>query len=109
MLAIISGRRSRAVELRARDLGIAHVLQGIDDKLAAFEALRARLGVPRAQVACVGDDTPDVPVMRVVGLAFAVADAHDDALAVADVVTRARGGHGAVREVCDRLLAARAG
>ena len=109
VFAIISGRRSRAVELRARDLGIAHVLQGIDDKLAAFEALRTRLGVPRAQVACVGDDTPDVPVMQVVGLAFAVADAHDDALAAADVVTRARGGHGAVREVCDRLLVARAG
>ncbi len=105
--AIISGRRARAVERRARDLGIAHVLQGIDDKLAAFERLRARLGVPHAQVACVGDDTPDVALMRAVGLAFAVADAHEDALAAADVITHAPGGHGAVREICDRLLAAR--
>lgn len=105
--AIISGRRARAVERRARDLGIAHVLQGIDDKLAAFERLRARLGVPHAQVACVGDDTPDVAVMRAVGLAFAVADAHEDALAAADVITHTPGGHGAVREICDRLLAAR--
>lgn len=106
-LAIISGRRSRAVEVRARDLGIAHVLQGIDDKLAAFEALRARLGIPPALCACVGDDTPDAPLMRAVGLAFAVADAHADALAAADLVTVARGGRGAVREVCDLLLAAR--
>ncbi len=105
--AILSGRRSVAVERRARDLGIAHVLQGIDDKLAAFDRLRSRLGLSRAQCACVGDDTPDVPVMRAAGLAFAVADAHDDALAVADVVTRLRGGHGAVREICDRLVAAR--
>jgi 3-deoxy-D-manno-octulosonate 8-phosphate phosphatase (KDO 8-P phosphatase) len=105
--AIISGRDSAAVARRARDLGIAHVLQGIDDKLAAFERLRARLGLARAQCACVGDDTPDVPVMRVAGLAFAVADAHDDAIAAADVVTRLRGGQGAVREICDRLLAAR--
>jgi 3-deoxy-D-manno-octulosonate 8-phosphate phosphatase (KDO 8-P phosphatase) len=105
--AIISGRRSRAVVRRARDLGIAHVLQGIDDKRGAFERLRGRLGVPHAQCACVGDDTPDAPLMQVVGLAFAVADAHEDALAAADVVTRARGGQGAVREVCDLLLAAR--
>ena len=108
-LAIISGRRSRAVELRARDLGIAHVLQGIDDKRAAFERLRRRLGVPAAQVACIGDDTPDVPVMQAVGLAFAVADAHEDALSAADLITHAPGGRGAVREVCDRLLAARGG
>ena len=107
-LAIISGRRSRAVQQRARELGIAHVLQGIDDKLAALERLRARLRLPLAAVACVGDDTPDVALMQAVGLAFAVADAHPDALAAADVVTRAPGGQGAVREVCDRLLAARA-
>jgi 3-deoxy-D-manno-octulosonate 8-phosphate phosphatase (KDO 8-P phosphatase) len=105
--AIISGRRSTAVVRRARDLGIADVLQGIDDKLAAFERLRVRLGLARAQCACVGDDTPDVPVMRVAGLAFAVADAHEDAIAAADVVTRLRGGQGAVREICDRLVAAR--
>lgn len=105
--AIISGRKSVAVERRARDLGIAHVLQGIDDKLAAFERLRTRLRLARAQCACVGDDTPDVPVMRVAGLAFAVADAHDDAIAAADMVTRLRGGRGAVREICDRLVAAR--
>ena len=67
-----------------------------------------RLRLPLAAVACVGDDTPDVALMQAVGLAFAVADAHPDALAAADVVTRAPGGQGAVREVCDRLLAARA-
>ncbi len=105
--AIISGRNSVAVELRARDLGIAHVLQDIDDKLTAFDRLRTRLGISRAQCACVGDDTPDVLVMRAAGLAFAVADAHDLGPQAAGVVTRLRGGQGAVREVCDRLIAAR--
>lgn len=106
-VAILSGRRSMAVRLRARDLGISHVLQGIDDKLAAFQRLHRRLGLSAAQCACIGDDTPDAEMMRAAGLAFAVADAHADALAAADVITHLPGGRGAVREVCDRLLAAR--
>jgi 3-deoxy-D-manno-octulosonate 8-phosphate phosphatase (KDO 8-P phosphatase) len=108
-IAILSGRRSRAVARRCRDLGIRHVVQGSRDKLRDFRTLAAKLGVSAAQCAYVGDDAPDVPLLRAVGVAFAVADAHPSARAAAHHVTRVAGGCGAVREVCDRLLAAQPG
>jgi 3-deoxy-D-manno-octulosonate 8-phosphate phosphatase (KDO 8-P phosphatase) len=108
-IAILSGRRSRGVTRRCRELGIRHVVQGSDDKLRDFRTLAAKLGVTPTQCAYIGDDSPDVPLLRAVGLAFAVADAHPNARAAAHHVTRLGGGCGAVREVCDRLLAARAG
>lgn len=106
-VAVISGRSSRAVARRCRELGIRHLHQGVGDKAAALERLRSRLGVSAAHCACIGDDEPDVPLMRAVGLAFAVADAHASARAAAHRVTSLPGGAGAVREVCDLLLAAR--
>lgn len=106
-VAIISGRDSPHVKQRARDLGIRHVFQGVGEKLPVFEKLRERLGLKAEQCACVGDDRPDVPVMRAVGLAFAVFDAHPSALRAADMVTPNVGGRGAVRNVCDLLVAAR--
>lgn len=105
--AVISGRRSAMTARRCRELGVRHVLQGIEDKLAAFQRLRGRLGVSSGECACVGDDLPDIPLMREVGLSFAVADAHPQARSAAHVVTRLAGGQGAVREVCDYLLEAR--
>ncbi len=105
-VAVISGRSSRAVQRRCRELGIRHVLQGIEDKLAAFESLIRRLGVPPEACACVGDDVVDVPLMRAVGLAYAVPNAHPAARRVAHRTTRLPGGRGAVREVCDSLLRA---
>jgi|SRR5579872_2393058 len=107
VVAVISGRRSKMVAARCRDLDIEHVLQGAEDKVAAFEQLRKRLKVERSDCACVGDDSADVPLMRTVRLAFAVADAHADAIRAAHVVTTLNGGEGAVREVCDYILAAR--
>ena len=106
-VAIISGRRSAAVVRRARELGIRHVFQGASDKLPVFERLRKRLRLQATQCACVGDDVPDVPVMRAAGLAFAVADAHPAALQAADMATPNAGGRGAVRDICDLLIAAR--
>jgi 3-deoxy-D-manno-octulosonate 8-phosphate phosphatase (KDO 8-P phosphatase) len=106
-VAIISGRRSAAVARRARELGIRHVFQGSGDKLPVFERLRKRLRLDASQCACVGDDVPDVPIMRAVGLAFAVADAHPAALQAADMATPNAGGRGAVRDICDLLIAAR--
>jgi 3-deoxy-D-manno-octulosonate 8-phosphate phosphatase (KDO 8-P phosphatase) len=106
-VAVISGRRSAMTAKRCRELGVKHLLQGIDDKLAAFNTLRGRLGVTPSLCACVGDDVPDVPLMREVGLSFAVADAHPQARNAAHLVTRLPGGQGAVREVCDYLLEAR--
>ncbi len=106
-VAIISGRRSAAVERRAAELGIRHLRQGCEDKAEALRALGAALGVPADAAACVGDDTPDLPMMALVALPIAVADAHPSVLAAARHVTRAAGGAGAVREVCDLLLDAR--
>ena len=104
-VAVISGRRSPIVAARCRELGVRHVLQGVGDKLAALTRLCARLKLTPSACACVGDDLPDVPVMRAAALSFAVADAHHAARRAADIVTRLPGGRGAVREVCDHLLA----
>jgi 3-deoxy-D-manno-octulosonate 8-phosphate phosphatase (KDO 8-P phosphatase) len=106
-VAVISGRTSKMVSVRCRELGVEHVIQGAEDKVAAFEKLRKRLKIEASESACVGDDAVDVPLMKVVKLAFAVADAHRDAVRAAHVVTSLPGGQGAVREVCDYLLEAR--
>lgn len=106
-VAIISGRKSGMTGHRCRELGIPHLFQGVEDKLAVFHRLRQRLDLASRVCACVGDDIPDVPLMREVGLAFAVADAHPQARSTAHVVTTLPGGKGAVREVCDYLLGAR--
>ena len=107
-VAIISGRRSVAVERRCAELGIRHLRQGREDKAAALRELLTEVGCRGEATACVVDDTPDLPLMALVGLPIAVADAHADVRAAARHVTRARGGMGAVREVCDLLLEARA-
>jgi 3-deoxy-D-manno-octulosonate 8-phosphate phosphatase (KDO 8-P phosphatase) len=107
--AIVSGRDSAAVVRRAGELGIAHVRQGIADKGAELDRLLATLGIPAEATACVGDDTPDLPMLQRAGLAVAVADAHPALIEAAHWVTRAPGGRGAVRDVCDLLLSARAG
>jgi 3-deoxy-D-manno-octulosonate 8-phosphate phosphatase (KDO 8-P phosphatase) len=106
-VAVISGRTSKMVNTRCRELGVEHVIQGAEDKVLAFERLRKRLKIEASESACVGDDAPDVPLMKAVKLAFAVADAHPEALRAAHVVTSLPGGCGAVREVCDYLLASR--
>jgi 3-deoxy-D-manno-octulosonate 8-phosphate phosphatase (KDO 8-P phosphatase) len=102
--AIISGRRSRAVEVRAAELGVAPVLQGAADKLAAYRQLLADAGLRPEQVCCVGDDVPDLPLLRHCGLAVAVADGCPEARQEAHYVTRARGGRGAVRETVELIL-----
>lgn len=106
-VAVISGRQSPAVRARCRELGVRQLLQGVDDKGAALDRLLRRFDVSDTQVACIGDDTPDIPLFVRVGLAVAVRDAHPLALRAAHCRTRLAGGQGAVREVCDWLLAAR--
>ena len=103
-VAVISGRRSPMLAARCRELGVRHVHQGVPDKLAVLRRLCARLKLGPAACAAVGDDLPDVPLLRAVAMSFAVADAHPAVRRIADHVTRAGGGRGAVREVCDRLL-----
>jgi 3-deoxy-D-manno-octulosonate 8-phosphate phosphatase (KDO 8-P phosphatase) len=103
-VAVVSGRSSPAVASRCRELAIAPVMQGCDDKVAAVRTLARELDIPMQQIACVIDDTSDLPLAHAVGRAFAVADAHPDVTRAVRQVTRLPGGRGAVREVCDRLL-----
>ena len=102
--AFLTGRKSVIVDRRGAELGVSAIIQGADDKLKAFEALLRSHSVMPTQVACVGDDLPDVPLLRRCGLAVAVADACPEARAEAQYVTKAAGGRGAVREVVELVL-----
>lgn len=108
VVAVISGRRSGSTAGRMADLGIRHVLLGREDKGPALAELLAATGIPASEAACVGDDLPDLPVMQQVALPIAVADCHPSVTGAAAWRTGLPGGAGAVREVCDLLLAARA-
>jgi len=101
---IITARSSRAVARRAQELGVEFVCQGNPDKTAAFEQVLQQAGVDENEVAFVGDDLPDIPLMNRAELAVAVADAVEETRAAAHYVTRARGGRGAVREVIEIIL-----
>ena len=103
---IVSGRKSISVERRARDLEIEFVRQGDSDKIKAFEDVLRLAGVDENEVAFIGDDLTDIPVMQRSELAVAVADAVEEARSVAHYVTQAEGGHGAVREVIELILKA---
>lgn len=104
--AIISGRNSPATERRARNLGIPHLYQGREDKLVVLDELLGQLGLSHEQVAHLGDDLPDLPVMRRVGLGMAVANANEFVRRHAHGVTQAKGGEGAAREYCELILRA---
>ena len=106
-VAIISGRRSGAVETRMTGLGVEHVILGVDDKVDAFESLIGKLGIDAAHCAYVGDDLPDLPLLERVGVPIAVANAVAGVREACGYTTRAPGGNGAVREVCELILAAR--
>jgi len=103
---IISGRTSSAVERRARELEINYVRQYVRDKIQAFDEVVAEADVSANECAYIGDDLADIPVMRRVGLAVAVADAAEETKQAAHYVTEQKGGHGAVREVTDIILKA---
>jgi 3-deoxy-D-manno-octulosonate 8-phosphate phosphatase (KDO 8-P phosphatase) len=104
--AILSGRRAAAVERRAAELKIAHVLQGHEQKAAPLRSLIEGLGFAPFQVCFVGDDLADLPVLRAVGLAACPADAAAEVKDAAHLVTRASGGRGVVREVVEVILKA---
>jgi len=102
--AIISGRKAPVVERRAQNLGIQHLYQGREDKLDVLDELLAELGLTYEQVAYLGDDLPDLPVIRRVGLGMAVASANEFVREHAHGVTQARGGEGAAREFCELIM-----
>ena len=103
---VITGRDSPAVRRRVADLGIRHAVYGAHDKLAAAQSVLATLQLGWHQLAAIGDDWPDLPLLTRVAFACAPANAHAEVLAVAHHVTRAAGGHGAARECCDLMLMA---
>ncbi len=105
-LAIITGRTSRCVEMRAHSLGITHLYQGVTNKLEAMQTLLAKLNLTPEAAAYMGDDVVDLPVMLSVGLAISVPDAPQVVRDRAHYVTRRNGGHGAVREACELLMSA---
>jgi 3-deoxy-D-manno-octulosonate 8-phosphate phosphatase (KDO 8-P phosphatase) len=104
--AFLTGRTSRAVELRAAELGVTQVVQGARDKLAGFRQILLQTGMKPQQACCIGDDLPDLPVLANCGLAVAVADACAEVALQAHFVTRLAGGMGAVRETIELLLRA---
>jgi len=104
---IVTGRASRVVQLRAEELGIGIVRQGVEDKLETTGAILAECGVSWEQTAFVGDDLPDLAVMMRCGVGVAVANAAAEVIEAAAIVTRLPGGQGAVREVIEQLLKAR--
>ena len=105
----ISGRRSAAVSARMRELGVRNVIQNCKDKVAALQTIAMPLNIPLNACACLVDDTPDMPLMSSVGFAAAVSDAHPLVKRAAHWVATTAGGRGAVRELCDAILRARAG
>ena len=107
-IAIVSGRMSEAVDRRAAELGVAYLRTGVQDKLRVLREVSRTSGVDLAQMAYAGDDLADLVLFEHVGLSFGVPNAHPAVVARADLVTRAAGGFGAVREICDLLLSARA-
>jgi len=103
---ILTGRSSAAVSNRAGELDIDHLIQGADDKLGAYVDLRQRLGLDDEHVCYMGDDLPDLPVLRRCGLALSPPDAVDEVRSEVHFVTRTRGGKGAVREACELIMQA---
>ncbi|MBC2693786.1 MAG: HAD hydrolase family protein [Desulfobacteraceae bacterium] len=105
-VCIVTGRRSKALYHRCKNLGITMLFDGVRDKAAVLDIISEQTGVFPEQIAFIGDDLPDLPLMRIVELSIAVADSHEAVLKKACMVTSAKGGSGAVREVCEAILKA---
>jgi 3-deoxy-D-manno-octulosonate 8-phosphate phosphatase (KDO 8-P phosphatase) len=106
-VAIITGRYSKVVERRAHELGITEVYQKSHDKRIAYRQLVEKYSIDEKEVAYIGDDIVDIPLLKRSGFPVVVADADDEVKAVAAMITKNRGGKGAVREICDFLLKAK--
>jgi 3-deoxy-D-manno-octulosonate 8-phosphate phosphatase (KDO 8-P phosphatase) len=104
IVALLTGRSSHVVEYRAAELGIQNVIQGAKDKKAAYTTLKQQSGYTDEEIAYMGDDVVDIPILKRVGVGIAVKNAADEVKAVADYVTVCPGGHGAVREVSELIL-----
>ena len=105
-IAVITGRQSPIVERRCEELGITLLQQGVKDKRLALQQMAQKLGLVREEIAYMGDDLNDIPAFKASGLNLVPADAAIEVMAVADIITKASGGRGAVREAITMILAA---
>ena len=105
-VCIVTGRGSQALRHRCLDMGLTHVFENVKDKAEILCHIVKLTGISNENTAFVGDDLPDLPLMKRVAVSFAVADAHETLREYADMVTMAKGGRGAVREICEILLKA---
>ena len=105
-IAVITGRQSPIVKRRCEELGIKLFMQGVKDKRLALQKMAQELGLTREEIAYMGDDLNDIPAFKASGLNFVPADGSIEVLAVADIITKAKGGRGAVREAITMILAA---
>lgn len=106
-VGIVTGRTSKALYHRCKNLGISLVFDGIHEKASVLELISEKTGLLSEEIAFVGDDLLDLPLLRRVGLSIAVADAHETVIEHADMITSAKGGAGAVREICEAILKAK--
>lgn len=106
IVGVVTGRKSDALVHRCENLGIDLIFDGIKDKASALRMILDQTGMKSEEIAYMGDDIVDIPLMNRVGVSIAVADAHEVVIKTADMVTAAKGGAGAVREVCEHILKA---
>ncbi len=106
-IGVVTGRSSKALYHRCKNLGIVHIFDNVKDKASILDRIIAQTQVSSEEIAFIGDDLPDLELMKRVGVSIAVADAHEVVLKNADMVTRVKGGKGAVREVCETILKAK--
>ena len=102
--AIITGRRSKIVERRAKELGISYLFQGVKDKLEALESLRLKLNIGHENIAAIGDDLNDLRMLEAVGKSYTPADGSKYVKKICDIVLSKNGGNGAVREMIESIL-----
>ncbi len=107
LVGVVTGRRSMSLVHRCDNLGLTLIFDGVKDKAALLDDIKKKTGVKSSEIAFAGDDLPDIPIMKKVGLSIAVSDAHEIVKNNADMVTLTEGGGGAVREICESILKAR--
>ena len=105
-VGIVTGRSSDALYHRCKNLHIQHIFDGVSDKAAALDKITEKTGIKEQDIAYIGDDLPDISIMRKIGIPIAVANAHENVIEVAHMVTSAKGGAGAIREVCEAIIKA---
>ncbi len=107
LTGIVTGRSSNALRHRCKNLGINYIFDGISDKGSLLNSIIKKTSIPSDEIAFAGDDLPDIPLLKLVGLSIAVADAHEKVKEHADMITVSNGGRGAVREICETILMAK--